>query len=91
MTTCSDTRFLATGANYRTIGHLFGVSKSTACAVVKEVCWSIVDVLLPDYIHIRTGAVLREVVDEFKNIHGFPNSRHNVWLMCVFHMVVDGA
>ena len=64
--------FLATGADYRTIGHLFGVSKSTVCVVVKEVCWSIVDELLPDYIHIRTGAALREVVDGFKNTHGFP-------------------
>ena len=64
--------FLATGADYRTIGHLFGVSTSTVCVVVKEVCWSIVDELLPDYIHIRTGAALREVVDGFKNTHGFP-------------------
>ena len=30
--------FLATGADYRTIGHLFGVSKSTICMVTKEVC-----------------------------------------------------
>ena len=48
------------------------MSKSTVCVVVKEVCWSIVDELLPDYIHIRTGAALREVVDGFKNTHGFP-------------------
>ena len=54
-------RFLATGADYRTIGHLFGMSKSTVCVLVEEVCWSIFDVLLPDYIHIRTGPALREV------------------------------
>ena len=30
--------FLSTGADYRTIGHLFGVSKLTVCIVTKEVC-----------------------------------------------------
>ena len=35
--------FLSTNADYRTIGHLFGVSKSTVCIVTKEVCSAIVD------------------------------------------------
>ena len=30
--------FLATGSDYRTIGHLFGMSKSTVCVVLKDVC-----------------------------------------------------
>ena len=30
--------YLATNADYRTIGHLFGVSKATVCMVTKEVC-----------------------------------------------------
>ena len=30
--------FLSTNTDYRTIGHLFGVSKSTVCIVTKEVC-----------------------------------------------------
>ena len=38
--------FLATNADYRTIGHLFGVSKSTVCVVTKEVCAAIVRKLL---------------------------------------------
>ena len=42
--------FLATNADYRTIGHLFGVSKSTVCIVMKEVCAAIVKHLLPQYI-----------------------------------------
>ena len=33
--------FLATGADYRTIGHLFGVSKATLCLVMKDVCSAI--------------------------------------------------
>ena len=30
--------FLSTGTDYRTIGHLFGVSKSTVCIVTSGVC-----------------------------------------------------
>ena len=37
----------ATGADYRSIGHLFGVSKATVCLVVKDVCSTIVQVMLP--------------------------------------------
>jgi hypothetical protein len=64
--------FLATGADYRTIGHLFGVSKSTVCVVTKEVCAAIVDRLLPEYIKMPTGAALTMVVERFKSDFGFP-------------------
>ena len=30
--------FLSTGADFRTIGHLFGVSKSAVCVITKQVC-----------------------------------------------------
>ena len=61
--------FLATGADYRTLGHIFGVSKSTICLVVKDVCIAIVQVLLPKYIRFPTGPALR---DGFKSELGFP-------------------
>lgn len=64
--------FLSTGADYRTIGHLFGVSKSTVCVVTKEVCTAIVEHLLPEYIKIPTGAALDENVRHFRVDHGFP-------------------
>ena len=64
--------FLATGADYRTIGHLFGVSKSTVCLVTKDVCFAIVKSLLPRYIRFPAGAVLREVIDGFEHDLGFP-------------------
>ena len=64
--------FLSTGTDYRTIGHLFGVSKSTVCVVTKEVCASIVQCMLPDYVQVPTGAALEEVVKAFKTDHGFP-------------------
>ena len=64
--------FLATGDDYRTIGHLFGVSKSTVCLVVKDVCSTIVKILLPQYIKIPKGSALKNVIDGFKTKHGFP-------------------
>ena len=64
--------FLATGADYRTIGHLFGVSKSSVCLVTKEVCSSIVSQLLPQFVRFLTGSALTEVVEGFKNELGFP-------------------
>ena len=43
--------FLATGGNHQTIGHLFGVSKSTICVVSKEVCHAIVELLLLNLVY----------------------------------------
>lgn len=63
---------LATGADYRTIGHLFGVSKSTVCLVLKDMCSAIVKLLLPQYIRFPTGTALRTTTDRFKNDLGFP-------------------
>ena len=64
--------YLATNADYRTIGHLFGVSKSTVCIVTKEVCAAIVNVLLPKYIRVPTGDELKKVVEGFRDGLGFP-------------------
>lgn len=36
--------FLSTGSDYRPVGHLFGVSKSLVCVVVRKVCNTIVKV-----------------------------------------------
>ena len=47
--------FLATNADYCTIGHLFGVSKPTVCVITKEVCAAILRILLPKYIRVPTG------------------------------------
>ena len=48
-------------ADYHTISHLFGVSKSTVSLVSKDVCSAIV----------KTTA-LKEIVDGFKRDLGFP-------------------
>lgn len=64
--------FLATGADYRTISHLFGISKSSVCLIVKDVCSSIVKTMLPQYIRFPTGAALRENINGFEHDLGFP-------------------
>ena len=64
--------FLATGTDFRTIGHLFGVSKSTVCVVTKQVCYALVSILLPKHIRFPSSDGLREVVDCFKHKFGFP-------------------
>ena len=64
--------FLATGADFRTIGHLFGVSKSTVCLAIKDVCSAISNVLLPQYIQFPVGSALKDVVDGFESELGFP-------------------
>lgn len=64
--------YLATGADYRTISHLFGVSKTLVCLVTKDVCSTIVETLLPQYITFPTGTALREIVNGFRDDLGFP-------------------
>ena len=64
--------FLATGADYRTIGHLFGVSKSTFCLAIKNVFSSITSLLLPQYIKFPQGKAIDDMVSGFKQKFGFP-------------------
>ena len=64
--------FLGTNADYRTIGHLFGISKASVCLTIKDVCAAIVDVLLPRYIKWPTGESLKTVIQGFEEKNGFP-------------------
>ena len=47
---------LSTNSDYQTIAHLFGVSRSTVCVIVHDVCNAIVQLLLPKYTQVRQGA-----------------------------------
>ena len=62
---------LSTNADYRTIGHLFGVAKGTACVVANEVCCAVVEELFRKYVKIPSGKHFDEVVEEFENKWGF--------------------
>ena len=64
--------YLSSGSDFRTISHLFGISKSTVCLVVKEVCNAIVQVLLPKYIKWPTGESLTDTIHGFERKWGFP-------------------
>ena len=62
---------LGTNVEYRTISHLFGVGLSTVCIAVHQVCRSIVIQLMPIYIQIPTGDMLKAVQDGFFLKWGF--------------------
>ena len=63
---------LATNGEYQTIAHLFGVSRSSVCLIVKDVCEAIVSLLQPKYITVPTGDRLKAIVDGFESKWGFP-------------------
>ena len=64
--------FLSTGTDYRTVAHLFGVSKSTVCLITKQVCTAIVQILLQKYVRFPSQNCLKDVVDGFQHKWGFP-------------------
>ncbi|XP_064605786.1 uncharacterized protein LOC135470681 [Liolophura sinensis] len=64
---------LATNVEYRTIGHLFGISRSSVCIIVKEVCNAIHQTLLFKYIYLPFGQELLQIMQKFETTWGFPN------------------
>ena len=63
---------LSTNADYRTIGHLFGVAKGTACVVANEVCCTVVERLFKKYVKIPVGKHFDDIVEGFERKWGFP-------------------
>ena len=57
---------LATNADYRNIGHMFGLAKGTVCIIVNEVCYAIVKVLLKKYVKLPSHEQIDEVVSGFE-------------------------
>ena len=64
--------YLAGTSEYRTIGNLFGIAKSTVCECVKRVCSAIVDKLFTVFVKFPEGDELTGVIDGYKKF-GFPN------------------
>ena len=62
--------FLASTAEYRTIGNLFGVSAAFACICVKEVCQA-TNKRLPNVINIPQGQDLLQVIQCYEEKWGF--------------------
>jgi hypothetical protein len=65
--------WLASSVEYRTIGNLFGVGKSTVCSIVHKVCEAIYEDLLNVYVKFPTGDELKNVVRGYEESWGFPN------------------
>ncbi|XP_070549934.1 uncharacterized protein [Ptychodera flava] len=63
---------LSTNCEYRTIGHLFGVARSTACSIFQETCQKINEEFLKEIIRFPSGNELERVVDSFQQRWGFP-------------------
>jgi len=62
---------LVTNVEYRTLGVLFGIGRSTACEICNEFVRSVVKTLTPVYIRIPKEN-FRPVVDGFRNLWNFP-------------------
>ena len=60
---------LAMNIEYRTISALFGIGISTVCIIV---CNTITQYLLPKYVKMPCQDRLREIVQEFETLWGFP-------------------
>ena len=65
---------LASNIEYRTLAGMFGIGRSTACEIVNDTAKQIVTHLLPKYVKIPNGDRLREIVEGFELILGFPQA-----------------
>ena len=63
---------LATRAEYRTVGHLFGIARSTVCRILHETCKAIIELLLKKYINFPVGHRLQQVIQGFQEKWGVP-------------------
>ncbi|VDH90049.1 Hypothetical predicted protein, partial [Mytilus galloprovincialis] len=63
---------LATNIEFRTLGHLFGMGRSTACMIFHDVVDAINSILLPKFLKFSTGQALRNTIDGFRTRWGFP-------------------
>ena len=58
--------WVATGAGYRTLANLFGIAKSSVCAIVHDFCKAVHQVLMPDYNKLPQGEDLQEALRGFR-------------------------
>ena len=65
---------LATTVEYRTLSALFGLGRSTVGQIVVETCEAITNHLIPRFVKIPDGTQLKDIVDGFENLWGFPQA-----------------
>lgn len=54
---------LATGCDYRSVSHLFGVSRTSCCRIFGETVTAISKHLRPKYIQMPKGERLQEIIE----------------------------
>uniref|UniRef100_A0A3P9JKL0 DDE Tnp4 domain-containing protein n=1 Tax=Oryzias latipes TaxID=8090 RepID=A0A3P9JKL0_ORYLA len=64
--------WLATGAGYRTLAHLFGISDASVCLIVREFCHAVRHEMMREYIKLPEGEELQTALLGFINRWGFP-------------------
>ncbi|XP_061599578.1 uncharacterized protein LOC133462376 [Cololabis saira] len=64
---------LATGSEYRSIGHLFGVSITTVCTCVQDFCKAVDMLLLPEQIRFPDERRLRQIAAYNESRWGMPH------------------
>ncbi len=64
---------LATGAEYRSVGHLFGVSITTVCRCVQEFCAAAETLLVPEQIRYPDQHKFKEIAAYIENRWGLPH------------------
>ncbi|XP_067671679.1 uncharacterized protein [Haliotis asinina] len=65
--------WMASTSEYRTVGNLFGVGESTVCKCIHEVCQTICDLLLPEYVIFPLNEDLKDVIRGIEHKWCFPN------------------
>ena len=65
---------LATNVEYRTLSALFGLGRATVGKIVVETCHAIATHLLPHCVQIPQQENLREIVEGFEILWGFPQA-----------------
>ena len=78
---------LAMPSKYRTIGHLFGIARSTVCVIVQETCSAIVTSLMNTYIKFPTGDALKKVLDGFEEKWRFPQCIGAISMVATFQLL----
>uniref|UniRef100_A0A3Q3A0V1 DDE Tnp4 domain-containing protein n=1 Tax=Kryptolebias marmoratus TaxID=37003 RepID=A0A3Q3A0V1_KRYMA len=63
---------LATGSEYRSVGHIFGVSITTVCRCVQKFCVAAETVLVPEQIRFPDEDHFREIAMYIENRWGLP-------------------
>ncbi|KAM3849816.1 uncharacterized protein ACN63O_020435 [Diretmus argenteus] len=63
---------LATNLEFRSLSHLFGVGRSTACMITQEVIMAINNTMSKNFIKPPSGAELRAIMQAFRDKWHFP-------------------